>query len=448
MAKVSIIMPSYNVSKYIGACIESVIKQTLEDIEIIIVDKYSTDGTREIIESYRNRDSRIRLLNDDRGSCGYSNNKGIQQATGKYIGIVETDDYVDAKMFKTLFDLAERNNLDYIKSDFWEFVTNTSGKEISKEHRLLFDYMERHYNECIFSNDYPELPWFDCCMWNGIYKREYLIENQVRFNESPGAAYQDHGFLWQAIGYAKKVMYIDRAFYHYRTDNEASSMNNPRALEMDFGELRFIHGHLNGLAERNSSYPWVFYKKTLLILEERLRQFLMGGGTLSSDMLEQIDGYRKLLLSGISENHFRFCELNRKTVQNLLILENSLEQYVEVIKQDTQAEKILKESLFKIVKESQETVLFGCGQNGQRLYWLFIKENVDNKIAAFSDNDEKKWGMNLFDKEVLPPEQAIKRFHNATYLIANERHCYDLQRQLLEHGIKKDKIFICRYGLA
>ena len=61
---------------------------------------------------------------------------------------------------------------------------------------------------------------------------------------------------------------------------------------------------------------------------------------------------------------------------------------------------------------------------------------------------KKKWGMNLFDKEVLPPEQAIKRFHNATYLIANERHCYDLQRQLLEHGIKKDKIFICRYGLA
>ena len=138
----------------------------------------------------------------------------------------------------------------------------------------------------------------------------------------------------------------------------------------------------------------------------------------------------------------------RAAPQNLLILENSLEQYVEVIKQDTQAEKILKESLFKIVKESQETVLFGCGQNGQRLYWLFIKENVDNKIAAFSDNDEKKWGMNLFDKEVLPPEQAIKRFHNATYLIANERHCYDLQRQLLEHGIKKDKIFICRYGLA
>ena len=70
------------------------------------------------------------------------------------------------------------------------------------------------------------------------------------------------------------------------------------------------------------------------------------------------------------------------------------------------------------------------------------------KIEAILDHDEKKWGMNLFDKEVLPPEQAIKRFHNATYLIANERHCYDLQRQLLEHGIKKDKIFICRYGLA
>ena len=92
--KVSVIMPSLNVVSYIRECIESVVNQTLKDIEIICVDAGSTDGTLEVLEEYTAKDNRIKLLHSDKKSYGYQMNMGIDAATGEYIGIVETDDYI------------------------------------------------------------------------------------------------------------------------------------------------------------------------------------------------------------------------------------------------------------------------------------------------------------------------------------------------------------------
>ncbi|WP_039790664.1 glycosyltransferase family 2 protein, partial [Paenibacillus riograndensis] len=106
MPKVSIIMPSLNIATYIKECMDSVVAQTLQDIEIICVDAGSTDGTREILQEYATRDSRIRILDSDRKSYGYQVNWGFDVAKGKYLGIVETDDYIEPEMFQTLYDVA------------------------------------------------------------------------------------------------------------------------------------------------------------------------------------------------------------------------------------------------------------------------------------------------------------------------------------------------------
>ena len=102
--KVSVIMPSFNVEPYIKQCIESVINQSLKEIEIICVDGGSTDGTIEILEEYSYIDSRIKLIRTDVGSYGYQMNLGINIANGEYIGIVETDDYIDEDMFESLYE--------------------------------------------------------------------------------------------------------------------------------------------------------------------------------------------------------------------------------------------------------------------------------------------------------------------------------------------------------
>ena len=98
MPKISIIMPSLNVAAYIRECIESVINQTITDIEILCIDAGSTDGTLEILEEYAIKDSRIRLIKSDKKSYGYQINTGIDMAMGEYLGIVETDDCIETDM--------------------------------------------------------------------------------------------------------------------------------------------------------------------------------------------------------------------------------------------------------------------------------------------------------------------------------------------------------------
>ena len=115
---VSVIMPSLNVVKYIDECIQSVLNQSLKEIEIICVDAGSTDGTYERLKEYETNDSRVRVILSDKRSYGYQVNLGIKESNAKYIGIVETDDYVDENMFDILYNRAEDNNLDFVKADF------------------------------------------------------------------------------------------------------------------------------------------------------------------------------------------------------------------------------------------------------------------------------------------------------------------------------------------
>ena len=111
MCKVSVILPSYNVGKYIRECLNSVVNQSLQEIEIICIDAGSTDGTRDIILEFADRDERIRLIDSEKKSFGYQENLGIALAKGEYIGFVETDDYVRTDMCEVLYNAADRKSV-------------------------------------------------------------------------------------------------------------------------------------------------------------------------------------------------------------------------------------------------------------------------------------------------------------------------------------------------
>ena len=130
MPKVSVIMPSLNVVLYIRECIESVIHQTLKDIEIICIDAGSTDGTLEILEEYAQSDKRIRLLHSKKKSYGYQMNLGLKEAKGDYIGIVETDDYILPGMYEELYAYAVGHDAEFVKSDFDVFTTPAEGERL------------------------------------------------------------------------------------------------------------------------------------------------------------------------------------------------------------------------------------------------------------------------------------------------------------------------------
>ena len=122
MAKVSIIIPTYNVEAYLVECMESVVRQTLKDVEIICINDGSTDGSLKILQSYAKKDERIVIVDKENGGYGMAMNIGIERATGEYIGIVEPDDFVPLSMYEDLYEIASKNQLDFVKADFYRFV--------------------------------------------------------------------------------------------------------------------------------------------------------------------------------------------------------------------------------------------------------------------------------------------------------------------------------------
>ena len=132
MPLVSIIMPSLNVRQYIEKCLQSVVDQTLQNIEIICIDAGSTDGTREIINKYVLKDNRVKVIDSEIKSYGYQVNLGMYYASGKYIAIVETDDWIELNMFSILYELAEREKLDYIVADF-DFVYELRNGNLARQ---------------------------------------------------------------------------------------------------------------------------------------------------------------------------------------------------------------------------------------------------------------------------------------------------------------------------
>lgn len=219
--KVSIIMPTLNVKPYIKQCIESVVNQTLKDIEIIIVDAGSTDGTLEILKEYESKDSRITLLHSDKKSYGHQMNMAIDIITGEYMGIVETDDYVAYEMFEELYKLSNNGEYDLVKSSF--IYVNEDTNEIYKDKNM---YKQQIPDDKPFNlKDNAYLLTGHPSIWAGIYKTDFIKSNNIKFMEAPGGGWVDNPFFHETACLAKTIRYTDDAYYYYRESNPNSSSN-------------------------------------------------------------------------------------------------------------------------------------------------------------------------------------------------------------------------------
>ncbi len=257
MAKVSIILPIYNVQEYLEECLESVIHQTLQDIEIICVNDGSTDKSLEIIESYARKDVRIVVISGPNGGYGKAMNKGLNRAKGEYIGIVEPDDYVDLKMFEELYTVAKENDLDFVKSDFYRFTRNEDGQEELKYE--FIDKEKKRYGELLCPAQDPSCIRFTLNTWTGIYKRTFLNKNGIRHNETPGASFQDNGFFFQTFVFAQRAMIVNQAYYKNRRDNPKSSVKSKEkvyCMNVEYDYIRDILMRDQALWERFKYIYW------------------------------------------------------------------------------------------------------------------------------------------------------------------------------------------------
>ncbi len=258
--KVSILIPTYNVEPYLAQCMESVIKQTLKDIELICINDGSTDNSLSILKGYASKDPRIVLIDKQNEGYGIGMNIGLEKATGEYVGIVEPDDFVPLNMYEDLYKTASENDLDFVKADFYRFVSNEDGSLEKTLFELSKD--KEDYNKVFNPSQTPSALKFVMNTWSGIYKRSFLNEYHIRHNTTPGASYQDNGFWIQTFVFAKRAMIVNKPYYMNRRDNQSSSVYNPNkvyTMNIEYDHIRDILIQHPDIWERFKGMYW--YKK-------------------------------------------------------------------------------------------------------------------------------------------------------------------------------------------
>ncbi|MDR1595761.1 MAG: glycosyltransferase [Puniceicoccales bacterium] len=239
---VSVVVPVYNVEKFLGECLDSLVNQTLKDIEVICVNDGSTDSCGEILNEYASRDSRIRVINKKNTGYGDSVNAGIASATADYVGIVESDDFVDDDMFADLHACIVKRGCDVVKSNFYRYFGQT--KEIIALGNTLKNLDEGKISSVEAKN--ALLRAFPA-IWANIYRKDFLIENGIQLLDTPGASYQDASFHFKVISLAKNIYTTHRPYVYYRQDNANQStvrMDGAFFHFIEYAEIdRFLNAH-------------------------------------------------------------------------------------------------------------------------------------------------------------------------------------------------------------
>ena len=221
---VSVILPIYNVEKYLEQCLDSVCDQTLQKIEIICIDDGATDRSAQIIDRFAEKDSRIVPVHKQNEGYGKGVNTGLSIARGQYVGIVEPDDYIDHRMFEKLFETAKSFDFpDIVKSSYWRVCDAGTTEE------TIAPCYYQGKVECVntrFTIDQDaSLLYYHPSIWTAIYKREWLNSNDIKMKEIPGAGWADNPWLMETMLAATGIVYIDEPLYYYREFRTGSSSN-------------------------------------------------------------------------------------------------------------------------------------------------------------------------------------------------------------------------------
>ena len=229
MAKISVIVPFYNSEKYLKRCLDSLVRQTFKDIEIIMVNDGSTDNGLNVVKSYMS-DERIRLIEKENGGQASARNLGLYEATGEYIIFIDSDDYVELNLCEKLYDTILKG-FDIVVSDYYIVAGN------EKKYNKISSCLEGE----ISLKDYLLTA---VCPWNKIYKKSFLIDNHFKFPE--GIIYEDYASIPTLVNYNPKVYYLPEAFVNY-IHTEVSTMRSDEykeKYENIFIATNFLYDHL------------------------------------------------------------------------------------------------------------------------------------------------------------------------------------------------------------
>ena len=237
MAYVSVIVPVYNVEKYLAGCIESILSQTYKDFELILVDDGAKDTSGLICDEYAAKDDRITVIHKQNGGLSHARNTGIAKSSGKYLLFVDSDDWIEPNTLRDTIKLAEDNQADVVIFGYFADIVNKEGKTSS--------YI--NHGEKMTINNVNEIAamvvtWkrnfvFDAS-WNKLYLAEIIKQNDIQM--PVGEIYEDTGFNLFVLPYLEKIVVSEKCYYHYMQRDAARITNTYNPHKFEFLKKRHI----------------------------------------------------------------------------------------------------------------------------------------------------------------------------------------------------------------
>lgn len=305
--KISVIIPVYNVEKYIRQCLESVINQTYKSLEIIVVNDGTKDDSMKIVEEYL-FDKRIKVINKENGGISSARNRGMKEVTGDYIYFLDSDDWLELNSIEIFVKNLEEN-LEIIGANFYLF------DEINKEKRV--NNLRVRYDE-IEEGKYFLMDELESVVWNKLYKTSFLKENNIMFLEN--IIHEDEEFTFKCYMIAKKIKYFQNITYNYRVNRDGSIMNEiVKNNEKRLDSIISIEKIIEQIKKEQNKFNDYFIQIRLVIREYILKERVLREKKLffsKSEIIEFEKIVEKINFNILGEKEKIIL---RKELQNLII---------------------------------------------------------------------------------------------------------------------------------
>ena len=230
MVKVSVVVPVYNVEDFLGECLDSILNQTLTDIEVIAVNDGSKDGSLEILKEYASKDERLTVIDQENGGHAVATNRGMELAGGKYLFLMDSDDILDLNALELTYNLAEEKNVDFVIFQAINYYMDKD--EYLEEENYSMNALADYVGDSVFSyRDIRDFV-FDITVtpWSKLYNRQFIEKNSIRFPE--GLVFDDNVFFYDVLFAAERITFLRRHLFKRRWYPTSST----RA-----GDLRFLN---------------------------------------------------------------------------------------------------------------------------------------------------------------------------------------------------------------
>ena len=388
MAQISIIVPVYNVENYLRECLDSLLCQTFSDFELLCINDGSTDHSLSILQEYEAKDTRVRIIDKPNEGYGKTMNRGISESKSSLIGIVESDDFVKPEMFEKLYHAMNNYDAEVVKCNFYKYeVSKGMDIEYSKE------YPEDIYNKVISPIDYPKLYQAHSSVWAGLYRKEFLIQNQITFNETPGASYQDIAFNFKVLSSADRMVIIEDALLYYRTDNLMSSVHSPYKIYCICDEIHEMEKYVKLQSEDRQAKLWP------ILMRKKFYDYIWNYGKLSEvfqfAFLEKMaEEFKEDYQNGMFDN-IEWISLSDKDKLKEIV-DSPFAYFMKTVKKYSDArtglfktlnKNLKKIGLYKMLQDNASIVIYGAGKIGQFVADKLSIQGIDRNKLAFAVTD-------------------------------------------------------------